>query len=331
MLRSTTVSLNGRTIKHLLWIGCLVVLLGLLLPATALAEPPEPSYEGPEKCAECHAAETDAWRNSPHANAMADIDDSLQSACGAGLASSNCSCLTCHTTDFNPVDSTYVYGGVACEACHGPYVEGHPQDGMMQLDVDSSVCEDCHVETHQQWQDSSHAEAGVQCIGCHLSHSQEFRLTDETLCGSCHRHQVEDFAHTAHDTQDITCTDCHLSTIAANEATAMVSTGVTMVGGTAPSHRFTVVSSQACLNCHGETIHEETTREDLTQAANVRLLAMADRAPELASQLEAEEQANKSLRVMTFVSLGLGLGIGGMLGIIFMIVVGYISQGRAKQ
>jgi hypothetical protein len=67
------------------------------------------------------------------------------------------------------------------------------------------------------------------------------------------------------------------------------------------------------------------------QAANVRLLAMADRAPELVAELEAAEQTNQSLRVMTLVSLGLGIGIGGMMGIIFMLVVGYVVQGRAKQ
>jgi hypothetical protein len=67
------------------------------------------------------------------------------------------------------------------------------------------------------------------------------------------------------------------------------------------------------------------------QAANVRLLAMADRAPELVAELDAAEQANQSLRVMTLVSLGLGIGIGGMMGIVFMLVVGYVVQGRAKQ
>jgi hypothetical protein len=58
---------------------------------------------------------------------------------------------------------------------------------------------------------------------------------------------------------------------------------------------------------------------------------MADRAPELATQLEASEQNNRTLRVMSLVSLGLGIGIGGMLGVIFMLVVGYIVQGRAQR
>jgi hypothetical protein len=68
---------------------------------------------------------------------------------------------------------------------------------------------------------------------------------------------------------------------------------------------------------------------DLTQTSGVQLLTTTDRATsQLAEQLEEAEQANKSLRVMTFVSLGLGMGMGGMMGVIFMLVVGYVIQGR---
>ena len=315
-------------------IAFLVVLLGLSLPMTVFAGPPEPGYQGPEKCAECHSAETEAWQGSPHAQAMSDIDESVQLACSEEMDIVECSCLTCHTTDFNPTESTYVYEGVSCEACHGPYVEGHPKDGVMHLDVDSSVCSDCHVDTYAEWQDSLHAQAGVQCIGCHLSHSQDFRLTDEALCGTCHRDQLEDFAHTSHQSSEVGCTDCHLPSAHANETEALLASADQSIGHSMapPSHSFTVVSSQACVGCHGQTIHEVVPGDELTtQTANVRLLAMADRVPELAAQLKATEQANKSLRVMTLVSLGLGLGIGGMLGIIFMLVVGYVAQGRTKR
>lgn len=331
MAESKVVPFKGDPIGRLLLGGFLVVLLGLLLPATVLAGPPDPDYQGPEKCAECHSTETEAWQNSPHAQAMADIGESVHLACGDVVETDECSCLGCHTTDFDPIEGTYAYGGVSCEACHGPYVEGHPKDGVMHLDVDSSICSDCHVETHQQWQDSLHAQAGVQCIGCHLSHSQDFRLTDEALCGACHRDRLEDFAHTAHESSEVDCTDCHLSSATAHETAALVSIDQSIGRSAAPSHSFTVVSSQACVGCHGQSIHEVVARDDLTQAANVQLLAMADRAPELAAQLKAAEQANKSLRIMTLVSLGLGMGIGGMLGIIFMLVVGYVVQGRAKQ
>jgi hypothetical protein len=320
-----------RAIGRLLLVGSLVVLLGLFLPGSVLAGPPDPGYQGPEKCAECHSAEAEAWQDSPHAQAMADIDETVHMDCAEGIETEECSCLGCHTTDFDPVERTYAYGGVSCEACHGAYQEGHPKDGVMYLDVDSSICSDCHVETYEQWQDSLHGQAGVQCIGCHLSHSQDFRLTDEALCGACHRDQLEDFAHTAHESSDVGCTDCHVSSATAYETTAAASTDQSIGRPMAPSHSFTVVSSQACVSCHGQTIHEVVPHDDVMQAANVRLLAMADRAPELATQLEAAENANKSLRVMTLVSLGLGIGLGGMMGIIFMLVIGYVVQGRAKQ
>ena len=104
--------------------SCLVLLLSLLLPTALWAAPPIPA--GAEKCAKCHTQETDAWQNSPHAK--------------AGMP------------------------GATCEGCHGPYVEGHPEAGTMQLTVDSSICQDCHNSTYAQWQNSTHAQAGVQCI-----------------------------------------------------------------------------------------------------------------------------------------------------------------------
>jgi len=330
MAESKVVPFKSNPIGRLLLGGFLVVLLGLSLPGAVLAGPPDPGYQGPEKCAECHSVETEAWKNSPHAQAMAHIDQSEQMACSEETETEECSCLGCHTTDFDPIDRTYAYGGVSCEACHGPYVEGHPKDGVMHLDVDSSICSDCHAETHEQWQDSLHAEAGVQCIGCHMSHSQDFRLTDEALCGACHRDRLEDFAHTAHESSEVGCTDCHLSATT-HETAALVSIDQSIGRPEAPSHSFTVVSSEACVGCHGQTIHEVVPHDDLSQVANVQLLAMADRAPELANELQAAEETNKSLRVMTLVSLGLGMGVGGMLGIIFMLVVGYVVQGRAKQ
>jgi hypothetical protein len=331
MARSTFFSRKGSAINRPYVIGVLIVLLSLLLPTTVFAGPPEPGYQGPEKCAECHSAEAEAWQESPHALALLDIDKSIQLACGEGMETIGCSCLACHTTDFDPIERTYAYEGVSCEACHGPYVEGHPKDGVMHLDVDSSVCRDCHVETYEQWESGLHAQSGVQCIGCHMSHSQDFRLTDEALCGACHRDRLDDFSHTAHESAEVSCTDCHLSSGTAYETAAMASTDQSMGRPMAPSHRFTVVSSQACVSCHGQTIHEVIPSDDLTQVANVRLLAMADRAPELAAELEAAEQNNKSLRIMSLVSLGLGMGIGGMLGVIFMLVVGYVVQGRAQR
>jgi formate-dependent nitrite reductase cytochrome c552 subunit len=196
----------------------------------------------------------------------------------------------------------------------------------MQLTVDSSACEDCHTSTFEQWGHSRHAQAGVQCIGCHLSHSQEFRLTDEALCGSCHRDRLEDFTHTAHGTAGVACIDCHLSSTA-TEQIALVSTGPGDRSLT-PSHDFTGVLSEDCVSCHGQDIHDSLP--DTGRAVDPRLLAMAESVPALTAKLETAQQSNKSLQIMAPVCLGLGIGIGGMLGIIFMLVVGYINQRRAK-
>jgi hypothetical protein len=330
MFKPNRVTLFGSTSRPHVWV-CLVVLLSLALPATVLAGPPEPSYQGPEKCAECHSAETEAWKNSPHARAMADLDRALFTACGEAGAGEECNCLACHTTDFDPASGTYAYEGVSCEACHGPYVEGHPKNGVMNLDVDSSVCRDCHAETHQQWQDSLHAQAGVQCIGCHLSHSQDFRLTDEALCGACHRDQIKDFAHTAHETADVDCTDCHLSAMPASEMTALASLDQSIAHVEAPSHSFTVASSGACVECHGETVHEVAPRSDLSPVAFAEPPSSDERTRELAAKAAEQEKTIESLQVMSLVSLGLGLGIGGMLGVVVMLILGYVTQRRAGQ
>lgn len=324
---------KGSSIKRLSLVGFLAVLLGFFLPAIALAQSPEPGYEGPEKCAECHSVETEAWQQSPHAHALADIDQSFQTACSDEGASEECTCLTCHTTDFSLSEGTYAYPGVSCESCHGPYVEDHPKEGVMQLDVDSSVCHDCHLDTYQDWKQSSHGEVGVQCIGCHMSHSQDFRLTDESLCGACHRDRVEDFAHTGHSAEDVSCADCHMSSMpaqAGDQSLAMVSTAYSAGRNPTPSHSFTVIP-ESCVGCHKESIHEEDLSIALGQPENVRMLTMADRALELDTELKSVKDKNKSLQASVFIALGLGLGIGGWIGICLMLVIGYIIQGRARK
>ena len=216
--------------------------------------------------------------------------------------------------------------GATCEDCHGPYVEDHPEAGVMQLTIDSSACKKCHASTFKQWQESIHAQNGVQCIGCHLSHSQSFRVSDDKLCASCHRERLD----TAHGQADVSCIDCHLSPTNSHQEVSLVSSrggeGETSIP--APDHDFTAVMSKDCVNCHGQEVH----REDL-QVANVRSVSnvSCEPEPELIAKLENAEQTNQSLMTMTPVSLGLGIGIGGMLGVIFMLVIGYINQGITKQ
>ncbi len=283
-------------IRHLAWLGCLVVLLGFSLPGRVQAAPPAPA--GAEACADCHEEETVAWQSSPHALAAGKV---------GGIP------------------------GATCEDCHGPYVEDHPEAGVMQLSVDSSICQDCHSNTFKEWNGTMHAQAGVQCIGCHLSHSQEFRLTDQALCGSCHRERLEDFEYTTHDLNGVACIDCHVSSAVATENVTFINDGNTEAPESipAPSHDFTHVSSEDCITCHGQDAHSALPEGEAV--ADARLISMAESVPELTAKLETTQQEIESLQIMTPVALGLGMGLGGMMGVIFMLVVGYINQRRSEK
>jgi formate-dependent nitrite reductase cytochrome c552 subunit len=258
-----------------------------MLPGGVEAAPPAPA--GAEACVECHVEETEAWQDSVHAHAVQGKH------------------------------------GATCEDCHGPYVEDHPEAGLMQLTMDSSVCEDCHASTFHEWEDSIHAQNGVQCIGCHLSHSQEFRVSDDRLCASCHRDRL----NTVHGSSDVSCIDCHLSSASATNV-SFVSGGESGQAGEsvhsiqAASHDFTGVVAKDCVGCHGEDVHQQ----NVSQASPLGTLECE---PEIIAKLENAEQTNRSLMTITPASLGLGMGIGGMLGVITMLVIGYISQGMKKQ
>ena len=295
---------NGKKVGHFAAGAYLMLLLTIIFPATALANGPT----GAEPCADCHQAETFAWQNSPHALAAA---------------------------------AEAVVPGATCQDCHGPYIEDHPQAGVMQLTVDSVVCQQCHATTFAQWQSSTHAAVGVQCIGCHMSHSQDFRLTDNTLCGACHRQAQAQYQGTPHGLQDVGCTDCHLEP-AGEAAVAMVANTDLPLSLSphrqnnrnipAPRHDFTQVAPENCLTCHQLDLHQ--TQSDCgcprCMAAD-KLETVADSVPALTAKLEAAQQTNRSVQYMAPISLGLGLGIGGMLGIMFMLVCGAINRYRGEQ
>jgi hypothetical protein len=134
---------------------------------------------------------------------------------------------------------------------------------------------------------------------------------------------------TAHGQSGISCIDCHLSSTNAHEVTevALVSTTSEETEIPSASHDFTAVLSEDCVNCHGGEVHREAVEpvSNVWSASETR-----ECEPELIAKLENAEQTNKSLMTITPLSLGLGMGVGGMLGIIFMLALGYISQGMNK-
>lgn len=294
---------------------CLVAAL-MAVPGAVYAGEPLPQDSDPGKCALCHQAEVQDWRNSPHAGALSAMDHA-DMTCEEGQ---DCSCLTCHTTNFDAAAHSFDHAGVTCEACHGPLVEGHPENGHMALPVDSSVCSDCHVETFADWQRTSHAEAGVQCIGCHRSHTQNLRLDDEVLCASCHREQLQDGGHQIHVQTGINCVSCHTS-----PATMM---GAVEDGPSSPTHQF-AVATEACSNCHGSAFHDTETSAMLSAAQPALSAAMTQDATAeetAATEIVAEQSTQRRLVETSLVSLGLGVGIGALVGIVFMLVVAVLIQ-----
>jgi hypothetical protein len=233
-----------------------------------------------DSCVTCHSDEGTAWTHSPHGQV--------------------------------PPESAGMAGGASCVDCHGPYIKGHPASGTITLTVDSSQCQTCHTDTYVQWQGSQHAQDNVQCISCHRPHSQELRLTDESLCQSCHHESLADPLHTAHWTGDATCTTCHLADVPQMNLAA--SQDPTLGRVVAPSHDFVTVSSKNCLDCHADDVSATPVA---TTAGNA---AATHEAQLLAGQLEQTQRANKSLTTFSAANLGFGLGIGGILGIVFMLI-----------
>lgn len=180
----------------------------------------------------------------------------------------------------------------------------------MEMAVDSAVCKECHADTYGQWRHSTHAQAGVQCIGCHLSHSQEFRLSESLLCYSCHRDHSQYYSGTPHNAAGLTCIDCHFPSVPPGEM---------------------IFTSEDCTKCHEGAVHLTMGTihlPDVTQISDVQPMTEHNALLELSSKLEITEQANKSLQMMSMVWLGLGIGIGGVLGIILMQVIGFLNRAR---
>ncbi len=314
----TTFFRRNRTATYSLFAIAGLVAVLALFSTVAFADAPIPLQEDPGQCALCHQAEVQDWQTSPHAGAMSLMDPAALAECKENQGA-NCTCLSCHTSSFDPAAHTVPHEGVTCEACHGKFVEGHPENGEMKLSVDSSVCSECHTETHTSWENTAHAQAGVQCIGCHRSHTQNLRLDDEVLCTSCHRDRLQDSGHAVHVKTGVNCIDCHTS------PATMIATGD---GQLASSHQF-AVATESCASCHGQTFHEDMTVNGQAAALGVAVepvLTEAVTSGETPSEIVAEQGNRRWLQGATALSFGLGIGFGAMAGIVFMLVIGLIIQ-----
>ena len=281
-------------------------------PSLIQGWPGETGYATSETCAACHRDIHETWSGTLHSQAFSS-PIFQEDWVNQGSAES---CLECHATGFDASTGKYAEEGVACEACHGPMQQGHP-DNPMPITPDYTLCARCHKTTADEWQASKHGQVGINCESCHDPHSQAPRAANVTeLCTNCHKDTGSSFTHGTHANSGLQCSDCHMA--AASHTT---STG----GLFATGHTF-VVGSEACISCHKDTVHTRDTIVSLTGEQT----GQAPSVDELEKQVSEQEQAIQSLEAQNTVRLYTGLIQGSIVGLVIGGVAAWVVSRRIR-
>ena len=152
-----------------------------------------------------------------------------------------------------------------------------------------------------------------------------------TSANRADREALNDNFHIAHEYSDVSCISCHPAPQTEPEITE-ATTGDILVTIPAPNHDFVTVSANSCVDCHSQEIGQNATIQNVRyNVAPVELVEIAERVPVLTAELKAAERENGTLAATSVVSLGLGIGTGGVLGILFVLVIGFVAQRRSKR
>ncbi|MCA9945685.1 MAG: hypothetical protein KC449_19520 [Anaerolineales bacterium] len=226
--------------KRIIMGAIFALLLGFFTFAVTQAQT-VPEVYGSDDCGDCHEAVTAQWENSVHGHAS--VVETFLTAWAE--ADNPPECLSCHTTGFDEETGTYTTEGVACATCHPSDPAEHPQK-IMQTDISSRLCGQCHVDTFTEWETSEHGQEELTCARCHNPHSNELRAGSmQDTCRTCHKEETHFFTFTAHADEGLLCTDCHLQT--KNEPLGN--------GHNKIAHSFSV-GSDTCTACHNEEMHD---------------------------------------------------------------------------
>ena len=221
----------------------MVFALPLALVSFAFVQTPvqAQSGDGDVDCAICHPAFQQSWGDGAHGQAS--TDPKFLDAWRAG--GEDKTCLTCHTTGYDPKTGMWEMDGVGCESCHDSSAIDHPTEPM-PADRSAAFCGKCHTETYFEWQVSGHRNVELNCIGCHDPHATGLKAYDAAvLCSTCHRTRASSFGHSEHAAEDLTCADCHLGPTLAE----------TGEGHAVRDHSFGVKLS-TCNECHAYQMHD---------------------------------------------------------------------------
>lgn len=171
---------------------------------TASAGDLSPMYDGPGLCLNCHETQYQEWNQTGHAQAYSNPafqEEWIQQ-------DSPSACLTCHTTGLDKETGEFQFEGVICEVCHGAGV-------VMEPVSTAEICSTCHsfspFPIYQEWLESEHSHAEVDCIDCHEFHGLELKAESPTeLCTSCHAEKISEVVEETHGSNEYECIDCHM-------------------------------------------------------------------------------------------------------------------------
>ncbi|MBE2223434.1 MAG: hypothetical protein IAF02_17980, partial [Anaerolineae bacterium] len=201
----------------------------------------------PDDCGECHETIVVDSEASPHGQAYADpvFQEAWQEQ------GSPPECLACHTTGYDASSHTWEEEGVGCATCHemGENSAHHPEQ-VMPVDRSAEACASCHVDTHEDWAISQHAEEELACVRCHNPHTADLKKEDvQAVCIDCHNEEAYFYTYTGHAQEGLICTDCHLQVTEAEMGN----------GHAKLAHTF-AVDLTTCNSCHEEQMH--STNQD---------------------------------------------------------------------
>jgi len=98
---------------------------------------PDGKCAGSARCAECHEAQAEAWKEGPHGHAMATLE--------AEGSQRDKTCLACHAPAAPCAQPKKgAWAGIGCEACHGAVTGLTPSHA--EYCVVEPTCRACHTE-----------------------------------------------------------------------------------------------------------------------------------------------------------------------------------------
>jgi predicted CXXCH cytochrome family protein len=274
----------------------------------------EATYAGPDFCANCHEDVHAQWSSTRHSQAFSSpIFQQNWEEKGNEFA-----CLQCHTTGYDADSNSYAAEGVTCESCHGPFIVGHPEKPM-PFNPSAELCATCHKTTTDEWRASPHGAVQLDCQSCHNPHSQKPKAESVTaLCTNCHNDPGQGFAHSTHANSGLECSNCHMYT---------APTDAPPIGGLIPTgHTFTV-GSEACINCHQDTVH---TRDTIVALTGGEAAPQAQTPAEMEAEITSLQAETQQLESSATSNLYAGLVQGAIIGLVVGGTGAWIVSKRLK-